>query len=94
MMQFKHQPLKETAKIKALEIEIQKLKKDIEEQKKSIELATDMIKKTADMLNDIALLQASHLEQTGKLHDELQCVLNALFPKDNIKYDLMNEPYN
>ena len=85
---------KQSEKIKILEKELEKLQKKIKEHEEALQVASDMLKKTSSMINDIALLQSNHLEHTAMIHEEVQTVLNALYPKDNIKYDLMNEPYN
>ena len=59
-----------------------------------INLAADSIKKMSEMLADISVIQKVHVEQTATLQADLENLLSILFPKDDIKFDLMNEPYN
>ena len=52
------------------------------------------MKKMSEMVADIALIQKAHVEQTAVLQSEMDTLISSLFPKDDIKFDLMNEPYN
>ena len=94
MMQFSRQPQTETEKIEKLEVELQNLKKIVKHHEEALNLASETLKKATEAINEISVVQAAHLEHTSTLHQEIQTILNALYPKDNIKYDLMNEPYN
>ena len=95
MTRFKtHHPEHSAKKIEQLAAELNTLQKKINEHEEALILASKTIKKASDALNEVAIIQATHLEHTAKLHSEVQAVVEVLFPKDNIKYDLMNEPYN
>ena len=72
----------------------QDLEKKMNEFQEDINLAADSIKKMSEMLADISVIQKVHVEQTATLQADLENLLSILFPKDDIKFDLMNEPYN
>lgn len=61
---------------------------------KDLCLAGETMKKMSEMVADIALIQKAHVEQTAVLQSEMDTLISSLFPKDDIKFDLMNEPYN
>ena len=94
MMLFSPHRQTENKKIKILENELRKLKNSVDYHEKALKLCSKTIKKATSTINEVAFVQSSHLEHTATLHEELQNLLDTLYSKDNIKYDLMNEPYN
>jgi septal ring factor EnvC (AmiA/AmiB activator) len=84
----------ETKKLDQLYKEIAILHKKIKEHEQALDLCSKSISKASEALNDIATIQATHLEHTSKVSAEIQAVSDLLFPQDNLKYDLSKEPYN
>ena len=70
------------------------LEKKLHQFEKDINIAAKHIEKMSEMLADISVIQKVHVEQTANLQAEIDNLLAVLFPKDDIKFDLMNEPYN
>ena len=70
------------------------LEKKLHQFEKDINMAAKNIEKMSEMLADISVIQKIHVEQTATLQAEIDNLLAVLFPKDDIKFDLMNEPYN
>ena len=81
-------------KLLELEKKISVLKTQVDQHQKDLKIAAASIEKMATMLSDISAVQKIHVEQTANLQLELDSLLAVLFPKDEIKFDLLNDTYN
>ena len=79
---------------KKLQKRIEFLENQLLVTQKDLVVASSTMKKMSEMMADIALIQKAHVEQTAVLQSEMDTLISSLFPKDDIKFDLMNEPYN
>ena len=84
----------ELKKISELEAKVRTLKEQLESAQKDLKLTAVNMTKVSEMLADISIVQKVHIDQTTTLQAEIDTLMALLFPKDEIKYDLMNEPYN
>ncbi|MEC7658892.1 MAG: hypothetical protein VYB41_02275 [Bacteroidota bacterium] len=57
-------------------------------------MAAASVEKMTVMLSDISSVQKLHVDQTANLQIEFDTLLSVLFPKDEIKFDLLNDTYN
>ena len=81
-------------RLSELEKKINILKTRVDQNQKDLKIAAASIEKMAVMLSDISSVQKIHVEQTANLQLELDSLLAVLFPKDEIKFDLLNDTYN
>lgn len=80
--------------LKKLQQKIGLLEKKIISNQKDLAIAAMNMKKISEMLAEISVVQKVHVEQTATLQTEIDTLVAVLFPKEDIKFDLMNEPYN
>ena len=85
---------KKEIEIKILQKNLKEIEEKISEHEKALILVTDSIKKMSQLTAEISIVQQGHLSQTEIINQQLETVISKLFPKDELKYDLMNEPYN
>ena len=79
---------------KDLQQKIVLLEKNIASNKKDMAIAAVNMKKISEMLADISMIQKVHVEQTALMQEEIDTLVSVLFPREDIKFDLMKEPYN